>query len=204
VRAGRRWVRPGRIDLADCSGRRGAAHCVLATVPMRTAHHRGANMPNGEFDDQTIPIDYRPDGCPHCGGDRIAVFYGLPGIEVMKIYGSASAQQGTARCATEASTEPGDPSAGILTLGGLRMTPQTMRPRPKVLTPACRARICTLGGHLTDWLRALVPADARWESDGLGCSRSPDAACCDRRVAALTAGWHCAAALDATGRAVCT
>lgn len=78
-----------------------------------------------------------------------------------------------------------------------------MGPRPRVLTAGCRARICTLGGYLTDGLRALVPADARWVSEGLGCSRSPDAACCDRLVAALTAGWRFAAALDATGRAVC-
>lgn len=46
-------------------------------------------MPNGEFDDQTIPTAYRPDGCPHCGGDRVAVLYGRPGTEVMKVYGSA-------------------------------------------------------------------------------------------------------------------
>jgi hypothetical protein len=46
-------------------------------------------MPNADFDDQTIPIAYRPDACPHCGGDRIAVLYWRPGIEVMKVYGSA-------------------------------------------------------------------------------------------------------------------
>ena len=39
-----------------------------------------------DFDDSILPESWRPDTCPHCGGLRTAIWYGLPKVEAWTKY----------------------------------------------------------------------------------------------------------------------
>lgn len=38
-----------------------------------------------DFDDSILPESWRPDTCPHCGGLRTAIWYGLPTVEARAV-----------------------------------------------------------------------------------------------------------------------